>query len=51
MRGHGAALHLYVNQTLVKVIEDTARARGDAGIIAVGIGQFRFDNFVIYRAG
>jgi hypothetical protein len=48
--GVGGELRLYINNSLVKVVQDEALKSGLAGVIALGIGEFRFDNFTVYKA-
>ena len=45
----GSLIQLYVNDMLVKKIEDESLREGDTGILGVGKGIFEFDNFTIYR--
>jgi hypothetical protein len=49
--GDGPSVHLYVNDTLVKIIRRLERSAGETGVIAASVGQFGFDNFAIYRTG
>jgi hypothetical protein len=46
--GTDAAMFLYVNNSLVKVIEDSELRGPSSGVVAIGIGRFTFDNFTIY---
>jgi hypothetical protein len=47
--GRGSTLHLYVNDSLVKKIEDQELQRGITGVVGVGIGTHCFDNVTIYK--
>lgn len=49
--GVGPVVHLYINDTLVKIIPRLERSSGETGVIATSVGQFGFDNFAIYRTG
>lgn len=46
--GTDAAMFLYVNNSLVKVVEDSELRGPSTGVVAIGIGRFAFDNFTIY---
>jgi TIR domain len=46
--GDGSLFYLYINDTLVKTIKDAELETGMTGIIAMGSGEFFFDNFTIY---
>jgi hypothetical protein len=46
--GDGSLFYLYINDTLVKTIKDAELERGSTGIIAMGRGEFLYDNFTIY---
>ena len=45
----GSLMQLYVNDVLVKKLEDESLREGDTGILGVGKGMFESDNFTIYR--
>ncbi|NNE62709.1 MAG: hypothetical protein HKN34_01375 [Gammaproteobacteria bacterium] len=47
--GRGDSLHLYINDSLEKIIEDKELKSGDPGIVGIGIGKHCFDNFTIYK--
>jgi len=47
--GSGPAMWLYLDDLLVKRIEDDALSGGDTGVVGIGKGSFEFDNFTIYR--
>ncbi len=49
--GDGPSVHLYINDTLVKIIRHLERSTGESGVIAASVGRFGFDNFAIYRMG
>ena len=45
---HRSSVMLYVNGSHVHTLEDTEFLSGNAGTIALSIGQFTFDDFAIY---
>jgi hypothetical protein len=45
----GSLIQLYVNDVLVKRLNDESLRVGDTGILGVGKAIFEFDNFTIYR--
>jgi hypothetical protein len=47
--GSGPAMWLYLDDSLVKRVEDDTLPRGDTGVAGIGMGSFAFDNFTIYR--
>lgn len=47
--GLNSFFYLYINDSLVKVIEDEELKFGDTGVIGVSIGKYCFDNFNIYK--
>ncbi|MEM1124763.1 MAG: hypothetical protein AAGJ18_30275 [Bacteroidota bacterium] len=47
---HRLKTYLFINDHHVKTIEHTTALRGDCGIIAMGNGQFYFDNFQFFRS-
>ena len=47
--GRGSTLHLYVNDSLIKKIEDQELQKGITGVIGIGIGTHCFDNVTIYK--
>lgn len=47
--GKQSTFSLYINDNFVKTIRDSALVGGDVGIIAMGIGEFLFDNFTVYE--
>lgn len=49
--GDESSVHLYINDTLTKIIRGLERSAGETGVIAASVGQFGFDNFAIYRTG
>jgi hypothetical protein len=40
---------LFINDHLVKTIRDSAFSTGDIGIVAMGMGEFFFDNLTVYE--
>jgi hypothetical protein len=44
------SFNLYINYSFVKTIKDSELAGGDLGIIAVGIGEFSFDNLAVFES-
>jgi len=46
--GTDRAMFLYVDNRLVKVIEDSELRGPATGVVAIGMGRFAFDNFTIY---
>ncbi|MGH8553470.1 MAG: hypothetical protein ACRERS_09255 [Methylococcales bacterium] len=48
--GDGGQLRLYVNDVLVKVVQDDALKSGFSGVAAAGLGAFGFDNLTVYAA-
>jgi hypothetical protein len=45
--GRGDTLNLFVNDQLFRTLQAPAGLRGDPGLLALGTGQFEFDNFAI----
>ena len=45
---NGSNFNLYINENLVKALEDSELTYGDTGIIAMSIGIYSFDNLTIY---
>lgn len=45
----GALFNLFINDTFVKTIKDVEFGGGDVGIIAIGAGEFLFDNLTVYE--
>lgn len=43
-------IYLFINDSYLRRVEDQTLASGDSGIIAVGKGQFLFDNLTFYKA-
>ncbi len=43
-------IYLFINDSYLRRVEDRTLASGDSGIIAVGKGQFQFDNLTFYKA-
>jgi len=43
-------IYLFINDNYLRRVEDQTLAGGDSGIIAVGKGQFLFDNLTFYKA-
>lgn len=46
---NGALFNLFINDSFVKAIKDQELVSGDVGIIAIGEGNFFFDNLTIYE--
>ena len=46
--GRGPKLDLYINDVRIRSVSDTGLSKGDPGIVAIGMGQFDFDNVAIY---
>ncbi|MEM1339880.1 MAG: toll/interleukin-1 receptor domain-containing protein [Bacteroidota bacterium] len=44
-----ASIHLFINDQLFKVVQEDSPGDGDAGIIAMGRGEFVFDNLSFYE--
>lgn len=49
MFGKASTFQLYVNGQLVRIIENADIDSGDVGIIAMGMGDFFFDDLAVYR--
>jgi hypothetical protein len=47
--GSGGSVELYVDDRLVRRIDDGGLRHGDTGIVAIGTGEFDLDNFSIYK--
>ena len=47
--GAGRRFHLYVNESLLKTVEDSDLASGETGVIALSTGRFCLNDFTIYR--
>jgi hypothetical protein len=45
----GTSFDLYINDSFIKAIKDSGLMKGDVGIIAMGKGEFSFDNLAIYE--
>jgi hypothetical protein len=46
--GDGNRLYLYLDDALVRVVVDEGMSSGESGIVALSLGEHRFDNFTIY---
>jgi hypothetical protein len=46
---NGNIFDLYINNYLIKRIEDNELETGDTGLIATSTGEFVFDNFTVYH--
>lgn len=47
--GSGSSVELYIDDQLVRLVDDGGLRHGDTGIVAVGTGEFDIDNFIIYK--
>ena len=47
----GPEMKLYINETFVASVSDSAIPQGGVGILVAGTGTFTFDNFTIYAVG
>ena len=45
---HKGDFHLYVNENLFKTVHDAKLRAGGVGIVASGLGESAFRNFIIY---
>lgn len=46
----GHLIYLFINDNYLRRVEDTTLSSGDSGIIALGKGQFLFDNLTFYNS-
>jgi hypothetical protein len=46
--GDGNRVYLYLDDALVRVVMDEGTPSGESGIVALSLGEHRFDNFTIY---
>lgn len=44
----GASIYLFINDEHIKTVQDSQLTNGDTGIVAMGMGNFYFDNLAVY---
>ncbi len=49
IQGDGPTIRLWINDDLAATLYDDALPAGSPGIVAVGVGEYRFDNFMLFE--